>query len=97
MSSLLERLDEGRTVPRAGEEGGVTERELFAAYRKADAYEAECACGDLIAAASSDLVEQAVALHSESTVHTQWREWQKAVLALKRPARKPCPCHGEAA
>lgn len=75
----------------------MTERELFAAYRKADAYEAECACGDLIKAPSSEQVEDAIAFHNESTVHQQWREWQEAVLALKRPPRKPCPCHGEAA
>lgn len=73
----------------------MTEAELFAAYRNGDHYEAECACGALITAVDSDeaTVTSAIAVHQESTVHEQWRVWQEAVNALKRPARHPCPCH----
>lgn len=73
----------------------MTERELFAAYRVVDHYEAACACGDTITAEHSDegTVAEAIATHSESAVHQQWRTWQEAVEALKRPTRHPCPCH----
>lgn len=78
----------------------MTERSLFYAYRNLDStYSAECACGDLIVApdGDEDTVAEAVNLHNESPVHAQWREWQAAVDALKRPPRKSCPCHGHAA
>lgn len=77
----------------------MTERELFAAYRTPIGhYEAPCVCGDTVQALSSDeeTVRSAVDLHNESTVHQQWLAWQEAVHALRRPTRRPCPCHAVA-
>lgn len=77
----------------------MTEPELFAAYRVVDHYETACACGDTIRADHGDeaSVAEAVRVHSESPVHEQWRSWQEAVDALRRPTRRPCPCHGDVA
>lgn len=77
----------------------MTERELFAAYRVIDAYEAPCACGDTIRSEHGDesSVAAAVALHNESTVHARWSTWQETVHALQRPTRRPCPCHDHGA
>lgn len=78
----------------------MTEAELFAAYRTTHGhYEAECACGEVIVALSADeeTVRSAVELHGESTVHQQWAAWQESVHSLRRPTRRPCPCHGAAA
>lgn len=73
----------------------MTEQALFHAYRCIDGYRTDCACGDAIVSASGTeaAVGEAVRLHQESTVHRQWSEWQEAVHALQRPARRPCPCH----
>jgi hypothetical protein len=77
----------------------VTEQGLFYAYRNLEGYATECACGDEITSVSGSeaTVGEAVRLHNESTVHQQWSEWQEAVHALQRPARKPCPCHAHGA
>jgi hypothetical protein len=75
----------------------VTERELFTAYRGGDGrYYADCACGGTIVAASGavSVVDAAVTAHQQDPVHVQWRDWQEAVNALKRPARHKCPCCG---
>lgn len=75
----------------------LTEPELFAAYRGGDGrYYADCACGGTIIAASNhiDVVEMAILAHQADVPHVQWREWQEAVEALKRPTRRRCPCHG---
>lgn len=73
----------------------MSEPELFASYRNATGWETECECGDRIVSqlGTRPAIEEAVKLHQESTVHAQWRVWQEAVRALRRPARKPCPCH----
>lgn len=74
----------------------MTEHALFYAYRNAVGYAAECSCGQVIESqvGTEDAVAEAVRIHNESTVHRQWREWQDAVDALKRPPRRACPCHG---
>lgn len=77
----------------------MSEQELFAAYRNATGWEAECDCGDVITSqfGTPSAVEEAVKLHQESTVHQQWRHWQEAVVALQRPTRRKCPCHDHGA
>lgn len=74
----------------------MTEQALFHAYRNLDGtHEADCACGGLIESPTGDPtdVADAIRLHGESPVHSQWATWQAAVHALQRPTRKPCPCH----
>lgn len=73
----------------------MTEETLFSAYRNATGYSTECACGALVESqyGTEEAVRNALAIHYESTVHQQWSEWQKAVHALQRPTRHPCPCH----
>jgi len=77
----------------------MSEAELFAAYRNATGYETECDCGDVIVSqlGTPAAIEEAVRLHQESTVHSQWRSWQEAVIALRRPTRRRCPCHNDGA
>lgn len=74
----------------------LTEDELFGAYRTGDGYRADCACGgEIVSQLGSDVaVQGAIALHQESPLHQQWREWQEAVHALQRPTKRACPCHG---
>lgn len=76
----------------------MSESELFAAYRNATGWEAECDCGGAIVSQGGTVaaIEEATRLHQESTVHQQWREWQEAVMALQRPPRRKCTCHGHA-
>lgn len=73
----------------------MSEAELFAAYRNASGWETECDCGDIIVSqlGTPAAVEEAVRLHQESSIHRQWRSWQEAVMALRRPPRRKCPCH----
>lgn len=73
----------------------MTEDSLFYGYRNAEGYSADCACGDTIHSkfGTEASVAEAILIHQGSAVHQQWREWQEAVHALKRPTRKPCPCH----
>lgn len=73
----------------------MTEDVLFQAYRNAEGYSTDCACGDVVVSqfGSEAAVAEAIALHQESAVHQQWRQWQEAVIALQRPTRHPCPCH----
>lgn len=73
----------------------MSEAELFAAYRNATGWEAECDCGDRIYSqlGTPAAVEEAVRLHQGSTVHAHYRAWQEAVAALRRPVRRHCPCH----
>jgi hypothetical protein len=77
----------------------VTEHALFHAYRNSFGYAAECACGEVIesTAGSERAVAEAVRIHNESTIHTQWSLWQEAVHALQRPTRRRCPCHDHGA
>lgn len=77
----------------------MTEQGLFYAYRNADGYSTECACGEEIVSVSGTeaAVGEAVRLHNESTIHRQWSDWQQAVHALQRPTRRPCPCHNHTA
>ena len=73
----------------------MTEQGLFHAYRNTEGYSTECACGDVIESqfGTEPAIADALTIHYASTVHQQWREWQEAVQALKRPTRHPCPCH----
>lgn len=73
----------------------MTEEALFYGYRNAEGYSTECACGDTIHSqfGTEAAVAEAIRIHQSSTVHEQWRGWQEAVHALRRPTRKPCPCH----
>lgn len=76
----------------------MTEEVLFAAYRNAEGWASECACGATIHSqyGTESAVAEAIRMHQESTVHRQWRSWQEAVEALQRPVTRPCPCHGAA-
>lgn len=72
----------------------MSEAELFAAYRNATGWETECDCGDTIYSQLGSApagIEEAVRLHQESAVHSQWRSWQEAVHALQRPAPEEVP------
>ena len=74
----------------------MTEAELFAAYRTSAGYAAECACGLWINAPSSSsrkAVAEAVAIHNESTPHTEWATGQEAVALLRRVPVHICRCH----
>jgi hypothetical protein len=77
----------------------MTETALFHAYRNMTGYSTECSCGDVIESrfGTEDAIREALRIHYESTVHQQWTEWQEAVHALRRPARRPCPCHNHGA
>ena len=74
----------------------MTEAELFAAYRTAAGYLAQCACGEWISAPSTSSREEigeAVVAHNESTEHLAWSTGQEAVLALRRVPVHICKCH----
>ena len=76
----------------------LTEAQLFAAFGQPDgSYQAECACGDRIVALTARGVANEIAAHYESDVHQQWRKWQAAIEALKRPTRHRCPCKEDVA
>ena len=73
----------------------VSEDELWAAYREGTGcYSARCACGvDIVSETGTEqAVSEAIRFHQEQAVHAQWREWQVAVEALRRPTRHLCPC-----
>jgi hypothetical protein len=36
-----------------------------------------CACGGVIAPASAELIEEAVAFHNETRQHVSWRTWRE--------------------
>jgi len=73
----------------------MSEEALFYGYRNTEGYATECACGDQITSqfGTEAAVAEAIRIHQGTTVHQQWREWQKAVHALQRPTRHKCPCH----
>lgn len=74
----------------------MREDELFAAYRtEAGTYGAECDCGGYVESSlgTERAVAAALVAHYASAPHQQWSEWQEAVHALQRPARRKCPCH----
>lgn len=53
-----------------------------------------CLCGGEIRAANNPgMILAAVSAHNQTPQHQEWR----AVHALQRPTRRPCPCHGHAA
>ena len=55
----------------------VTEAELFAGYRVAAGYLAECGCGGWITAPSTATtkdIARVIRIHNESTDHRQWWE-----------------------
>jgi hypothetical protein len=75
----------------------MTEAELFAAYRVAAGYAAQCACGAWITAPSSAApleIGQRVRVHNESTEHSTFFAERAAVDALRKPVHVHCSCHG---
>lgn len=74
----------------------LSEDELWAGYQEGTGwYVSACACGvDIVSeTGTTEAVAAAIRDHQDQPVHQQWREWQAAVEALRRPTRHRCPCH----
>lgn len=75
----------------------MDERDLFAGYRVAAGYAAQCVCGAWITAPSSaDPLEigQRVLAHNESSEHVQFIREQEAVDLLRGHPHVHCSCYG---
>lgn len=77
----------------------MTEAELFAGYRTAAGYAAQCVCGIWITAPSSASpvqIGERVRVHNASTEHRQFSAEQAAVQALRTGPVHICRCrdHG---
>ena len=75
----------------------MTETELFAAYRVAAGYTAQCACGTWISAPSTSReadIARYVREHNQSAEHIRWTVEAEAVDKLRGRVHIHCSCYG---